>query len=116
VVQAAGKEGTRRICRNPFVKPFITDFPLRSALASGNPLQTRSLRSGGFNHSRSASELLHTQKTKLPRLSTVCSGQPDAASNDISGIIRFSVLTQTSKLFFPMTYCCHRHPLYYGSK
>ena len=34
-------------------------------------------RSGGFMSSRSASELLLTQKTELPRLTTVCSGDPD---------------------------------------
>jgi len=38
-----------------------------------------------YIHSRSASELLLTQKTKLPRLTTVCSGQPDTVSNDVSG-------------------------------
>ena len=34
-------------------------------------------RSSGDLRSRSASELLRTQKTKLPRLTTVCSGKPD---------------------------------------
>ena len=35
------------------------------------------LRSSGFSRSCSASELLLTQKTELPRLATVCSGKPD---------------------------------------
>jgi hypothetical protein len=53
---------------------------------SDYPLQTQSLRSGGSIRSRSASELLFTQKTKLPCLSTVCQGQTDIGTNDISGL------------------------------
>jgi len=45
----------------------------------GISTQTRSLRSSGFTRSRSASELLLTQKTELPRLTTVCLGDPDTA-------------------------------------
>ena len=57
-------------------------FIIRIIWVSDHPSQTRSLRSGGFNRSRSASELLHTQKTELPRLSTVCSGIPRHLPND----------------------------------
>ena len=43
-------------------------------------LHTNTLaRSGGGLRSRSASELLLTQKTELPRLTTVCLGDPDTA-------------------------------------
>jgi hypothetical protein len=40
----------------------------------GGGLFHRFLRSGGFIRSRSASELLLTQKTKLPCLTAVCLG------------------------------------------
>jgi hypothetical protein len=50
----------------------------------GMSMQTRSLRSCGYIRSRSASELLLAQKAELPRLSTVCSGDPDAPSTEES--------------------------------
>jgi hypothetical protein len=68
---------------------LIPDFSSGGALVSGCPSQTRSLRSCGFIRSRSASELLLAQKTKLPRLTTVCSGQPNTVSNDVSELILF---------------------------
>jgi hypothetical protein len=66
---------------------IIPDFPLGRVLVSECPSQTRSYAPAAYIRSRSASELLLTQKTKLPRLTTVCLGQPDTVSNDISGII-----------------------------
>jgi hypothetical protein len=68
---------------------FNPDLELESSRMSEHPSQTRSFRSSGFNRSRSASELLHTQKTKLPRLSTVCSGIPRHPPDDIFGINDF---------------------------
>ena len=46
------------------------------------------VRSSGDPRSRSASELLLTQKTKLPCLSTVCLWNTDTHGNDKFGIIQ----------------------------
>jgi hypothetical protein len=66
------------------------------ATVSGCPRQTRSLRSGGFIRSRSTSELLLTQKTKLPRLTTVCLGQPDTDTN-LNG--KYGIITCTKAAY-----------------
>jgi hypothetical protein len=72
--------------RMPKFQNINQDLSLDSSLVSDHPSQTRSFRSSGFNRSRSASELLHAQKTKLPRLSTVCSGITRHLPDDIFGI------------------------------
>jgi len=69
--------------KSVFIKP---GFIIRIIQVSKHPSQTRSFRSSGFNRSRSASELLLMQKTKLPRLSTVCSGIHRHLPNDIFGL------------------------------
>ncbi|OPY75586.1 MAG: hypothetical protein A4E65_03510 [Syntrophorhabdus sp. PtaU1.Bin153] len=50
--------------------------------------------------SRSASELLLTQKTELPRLSTVCSGIPRHLPNDICGLIESEVILRCIAVAF----------------
>jgi iron complex transport system substrate-binding protein len=64
---------------------FNPYFPLEKVTVSGCPRQTRPLHSSGDLRSPSASELLLTQKTGLPCLTTVCPGQPDTVTNNISG-------------------------------
>jgi hypothetical protein len=49
-----------------------TGFSIRMSICVGHSPQTRSFLSSDFNRSRSVSELLPTQKTKLPLLTTVC--------------------------------------------
>jgi len=48
----------------------------------GHSPQTRSFRSSDCICSRSAAQLLLTQKTKLPCLATVCSGRPDKGAKN----------------------------------
>jgi len=75
---------------NNQTKPSNTIYPgfsIRMSTCVGMSPQTRSLRSSGSIRSRSASELLLTQKTELPCLTTVYSGHPDTVSNDVSGFI-----------------------------
>ena len=88
-------------------KIIIQDLSLKSSWVSDHPSQTRSCcstalainpcRSCGFNRSRSASELLHTQKTNLPHLSTVCSGILRHLPNDIFGLITSSLKNMNGK-------------------
>ena len=75
-----------RNSKSQYIKPGLL---LESSWVPDHPSQTPSFRSSGFNRSRSASELLHTQKTKVPRLSTVCSGIPRHPPGDIFGINDF---------------------------
>ena len=84
--QKNGVGGLVNVYAGSWYEALNPDLPLESLSVSDHPSQTRSLRSGDSNRSRSASELLHTQKTKLPCLSTVCSGIPRHLPDDIFGL------------------------------
>jgi hypothetical protein len=71
-------------------------IPLRGASVSVFPANTL-IRSSGYTRSRSATELLHAQKTELPCLATVCLEKPTPCPNGLSGITMHIALEQ---LFF----------------
>jgi hypothetical protein len=73
-VQLAAPQTVRAVRRNPLGGINTV---------SGYPSQTRSYAPAAYIRSRSASELLLPQKTELPRLTTVCSGQLDTVSPDL---------------------------------
>jgi hypothetical protein len=52
------------------------------------------IRSSGYTRSRSATELLHAQKTELPCLATVCLEKPTPCPNGLSGITMHIALEQ----------------------
>jgi hypothetical protein len=73
-------------------------YPERRRTFPANTL----VHSSGDLRSRSTSELLFSQKTKLPRLSTVCSGKSVTASklpipDHLSGIIKLDLLLDENK-------------------